>query len=145
MIEKELIEWFNEKLMNCYHIVKDSGDVIWVYDKNYIRKLKLAEIDGREVESPVYDKNKVLFYQDQKNKMFDCDSDKIWAFLEENYSPNYHDIQSFIKSRLETIQNLKQFTPYKTYRIILETLETIQNLKEFTPESVFPLDVPPKI
>ena len=110
MAEKELIDWFNEKLMNCYHIVKD-GDIIWVYDKNYIRRLKLAQIDGIEIGPPVYDKNKVLFYQDQKNKMFRCHYYKIWVFLEENYSPNYHDVQSFIKTRLDSIQNLKQFTP----------------------------------
>ena len=55
MTEKELIDWFNEKLMNCYHIVKDNGDIYWIYDKNYIRMLKLAEIDGVTVDPPVYD------------------------------------------------------------------------------------------
>ena len=72
--KEELIEWFDEKLMNCYHIVRENGDIIWVYDKNYIRKLKLAEIDGIKIDPPVYDKNKVLFYQDQKNKWFECES-----------------------------------------------------------------------
>ena len=111
MTKQELIEWFNDKLLNCYHIVEDNGDIIWVYDKNYIRKVKLANIDGREVEPPVYVKSKVIFYQDQKNKWFECDYYKIWQFLEDNYSLNYHDVQSFIKDRLDTIQNLKQFTP----------------------------------
>ena len=74
-----------------------------------------------------------MFYQDQKNKWFRCDYYKIWMFLENNYSPNHNDVQLFIKSRLETIQILKLFTPCVFGFQDPNMLETIQNLKLFTP------------
>jgi hypothetical protein len=45
MNKQELINWFNEKLMNCYHIKKDDT-ILWIYDKNFVRARKLASIDG---------------------------------------------------------------------------------------------------
>lgn len=116
MTEKELKIWFDDKLLNCYHITMNNGNIIWVYDKNYIRKVKLSQINGIKIETHVYDKDKVLFYQDQENKIFEC-SYKIWKFLEDNYSHKYIDNQLFIKERLKSFQNLKQFIPMRVINL----------------------------
>ena len=121
MSENILINWFEEKINNCYHIIKDDGDIIWVYDKNYIRKKKLAEIIGKKLSLPTTYKNEnILFYQDQVNKFFECDYEHIWLFLmknckncqSKNSSDSYDDVQNFIKKILNENNKLKEFTPF---------------------------------
>lgn len=75
--KEDLIDWFDEKLNNCYHLEEDNGNVVWFYDKNYIRMKKIADIEGKEIDIPKFDAKKVMFYQDNENKFFDCDYDKI--------------------------------------------------------------------
>ncbi len=85
MNKQELINWFNEKLMSCYHIKKDDT-ILWIYDKNFVRYCKLASIDGSEISLPKEIKGDVLFEQDLKNEHFWCHYNKIWSFLKTNYS-----------------------------------------------------------
>lgn len=117
MNKKKLLDWFNEKLNNCYHIEVNGGGILWIYDKNYARKLKLAQIDDKKIDL-TYDKNKVLFYQ--KNKYFICDYEKIWRFFYFNYSHNYIYVQTFIKEILEQ-HNLKQYIPLNNYDFFLSS------------------------
>ena len=122
MNKEELINWFDEKMMNCYHYINEDNNILWCYDPVYIRKKKLGLLLNKEVDVPPYDKNKVIFLQDQKNEYFWCDYDKIWSFLYVNYSYNYKDVHSFIKERLLVMSNLKQYIPYGA-----------SNLKQYTP------------
>ncbi len=140
MNKQELIKWFNEKLMNCYHIKKDDS-IFWIYDKNFVRARKLASIDGTYINIPKEIKGDVLFQQDLKNEYFWCNQDKIWLFFEANYSPNYIDVQSFIKTMLCDIDNLKQYTPDNTWVDCDISLCDIENLKQYTPKvsSISPL------
>ena len=61
MTEKELIDWFNEKLNNCF-LYKNYTYLYYIYDKNYMRKKKLAEIENKTIDIPnkIY-KHKILF------------------------------------------------------------------------------------
>ena len=112
MGKEELIKWFANILYNCYHYKLDNDDILWVYDPVYVRKKKLGILLNKEVELPPYDENKVVFYQDQKNKLLYCSYAEIWSFLYDNYSPNYGDVELFIKNSLEMILNLNEYTLY---------------------------------
>ena len=133
MNKEELIKWFDEKMMNCYHYINDDNNIFWCYDPVYIRKKKLDILLNKEVNIPPYDENKVIFHQDRKNKDFWCDYNNIWSFLYDNYSYNYKDVHSFIKDRLLVMSNLKQYTHIAGCCRWLFWLLEMSNLKQYTP------------
>ena len=51
MPNQELIEWFNNYFYNCYYVKHDDypESIFMFYDKNYIRKQKLAKIEGKNI------------------------------------------------------------------------------------------------
>ncbi len=106
MNDDKLIKWFDEKLYNCYHIEK-GNNIYWIYcGKNYNRAKKLANIDGRKIDIPKH--KKILFQQDLVNKVFYCDHNNIWKFLNK-HTDDYYEIISII-NRTRNIQKLKNYT-----------------------------------
>ncbi len=128
MSEKELINWFQKKLNNCYIIQKDD-EIYWIYDKNYIRAKKLALIDGRKVDIPENHKN-LFFKYDLKKQHLTCDYNKIWYFLKINYSFDRIDIKTFIIDRMYEFENLNQY--------IIHSINPSSIIQGFSHSASFP-------
>ena len=113
MTKEELSKWFWNKYNSCYPVVHEDypESIFMIYDEQFIRQKKLARVLNEEISYPIEIKGTWLFEQDYKNGWFWCDQDEIWSFFENNYSANYTDIQSFIKSLLEEHNKLSVFTP----------------------------------
>lgn len=56
MKNKEAIVWFNEHFDCCYHVKyeKYPNSIFMFYDKNYVRQLKIAKLDGISAEKKYY-------------------------------------------------------------------------------------------
>ena len=113
MNKEELSKWFWNKFNSCYPVVhKDyPKNIFMIYDEQFLRQKKLARVLNEDVIYPNKVTGKCLFCQDYKNNYFRCHYDEIWSFFKENYSRNYTDIQSLIKSLLEEHDKLQVLTP----------------------------------
>ena len=98
MSEEELKKWFCDKFNNCYPTKhsKYLDSVYWIYDEQYIRRLKLCKINNQEITAPDKIKGVCLFEQTKKFEYLWCDYDYIWSFFEKNYINDYDKIQLFI-------------------------------------------------
>ena len=122
---QELIDWFNNYFDNCYYVKHNDfpESLFMFYDVNYIRQLKLAQLEGKNIEKSDIT-GECLFEQDWKYKLFRCDYNLIWSYLRDNYSFNYDDFKSFVFERMEEhlkmkILTLTDWTPISSH-IILE-------------------------
>jgi len=137
----ELIEWFNNIFNNCYYVThNDYSGIFMYYDLRYVRKLKLCKIDGKEISQPKTIIGECLFEQDWKNKYLWCKYSVIWKYLEDNYSTNYKDIQSFIKDRLEEQDKIKILTPMYLPAPFGPRLEEHDKMKVLTPQYTHSLE-----
>lgn len=104
MTNQELIIWFNNYYNNCYIVIYDNypESFFMYYDKNYIRKLKLAKLEGKNIKN--IEKYTItgtcLFVKEFNNHWFHCNYNIIWNYLKNNYSNNYFNVRSFIDERL---------------------------------------------
>lgn len=102
MTKQELIKWFDNYFNNCYYVTHSDypKSIFMFYDLKYVRKMKLNKIKGQlSLNNNIV--GECLFEVDWKNNYLWCDYDKIWTYLNDNYSNNSGDIQKFIKDRLE--------------------------------------------
>ena len=121
MTEEELKIWFWDKFNSCYSIKhKDLPESIFmIYDPNFIRAKKLANILNKDFEYPIEVKGVCLFQLDYKYKWFNVDDKEIWDFFEKNYINNHLHIYNLINSWL------KENNKYKILRPITEMLYQI--------------------
>lgn len=107
MINKEAIDWFNEHFDCCYHVKceKYPNSIFMFYDKNYVRQLKIAKLDGISVEKNIIT-GECLFEQDWENDILWC-AEKIRNYLYDN-NINF----SFLNERMNN-RDLK-LSPYFT-------------------------------
>ena len=105
--------WFWDKFNSCYSVEhKDLPDSIFmIYDTNFIRAKKLANILNKDVEYQTEIKGVCLFRLNFKNEWFDIDYIEIWSVFTENYSSNDQEIRELIKGWLEEHDKLKALTP----------------------------------
>ena len=115
MTKDELKIWFWDKFNSCYPININVDIIYMIYDSNFIRAKKLANILDKEVEYPIEVKGICLFKQDFINEWFQIDYDEIWSFLEKNYSTYYQDIKMLINGWLEEYNNLNVLIPRYEY------------------------------
>ena len=106
-----------------------------IYDINFIRAKKLANIINKDVEYPTEVKGVCLFEQDLKNEWLCCDYEKIWTFFKNNYSGNSQEISDLIKGWLEEHNKLKILTPMYLYFHQFSMLEEHDKLKVLTPKN----------
>ena len=135
MRKEELKDWFWDKFNSCYCVKHDdlSDSIFMIYDINFIRAKKLANIINKDVEYPTEVKGVCLFEQDLKNEWLCCDYEKIWTFFKNNYSGNSQEISDLIKGWLEEHNKLKILTPNSWYSIGVIALEEHNKLKILTP------------
>ena len=136
MNKEELKKWFWNKFNGCYKVKhSDYQDrIFYFYDKQFIRQKKLSRIIGEEIVYPSEVKGICLFRQDLKNERLWCKYDKIWSFFETNFSPNYSEIQSFIKELLEEHDKLSVYIPQHANLIKPYYLEEHDKLSVYIPE-----------
>ena len=137
MINNEIIDWFNNYFDNCYYVKHEDypESIFMYYDVNYVRKLKLAQLDDKIIE-----KTEVtgicLFEQDWKNKWFGCNYDLIWCYLRDNYSFNHGEFDSFIKDRLKEQPKISVLIPNKLSNYIY-TLVDYSKMSILTRDNLF--------
>ena len=51
------------------------------------------------------------FEQDEETGLLWCQTDRVWSVFQANYSPNYAEIQTIIKSLMERHYKLRGLTP----------------------------------
>ena len=125
---QELINWFNDYFNNCYYAKhEDYPETIFMfYDINYVRQLKLAKLEGIDYVEKTEVTGICLFEQDWKHKWILCNYDLIWKYLQDNYSPKYKYVQSFINNMLKEHSKLSILTPLsKNYTFNALTLKFI--------------------
>jgi hypothetical protein len=137
MTEEQLKEWFWDKFNSCYYVKHDDypDSIFMVYDINFIRSKKLANILDKEVEYPTVVNGDCLFRQNYKTNMLWCDRDKIWSFLETNYINNYKLIKELIKGWLEEYAKSNVLKPDYSYLSSGLTLKEYNKLSVLTPNS----------
>ena len=133
--QEELINWFNNIFYNCYYVKHDDypNSIYMFYDLNYIRKIKLAKISGKECLPSKTISGECLFEQDWENKYLWCKYSVIWKYLEDNYSSYYNNIQQFVKDRLEEHTKMNVLTPKVHYHSLHLLLEEHTKMNVLTP------------
>ena len=134
---KEIINWFKNYFDNCYYVKHDDfpESVFMFYDKNYVRQLKLAKLEGRIIEKTDIT-GVCVFEQEWKNKWFCCNYTLIWDYLRNNYSFSYDDIHSFISDRLEDHTKMNVLTPFSKINSGCFPLEDHTKMNVLTPGNV---------
>lgn len=63
MSKKELKNWLLNKLNDCYRITSNNypDTIFWIYDKQYVRKIKICEIEKQESSKQIKIKGVCLF------------------------------------------------------------------------------------
>ena len=103
MSEQELKEWFWDKYNNCYMIMDGNTKNYYLfYDKNFLRKLKLAKLKGEKINYPHRSYKEASFFVDNFYGFFKVSAD-IWSVFETNYSQSYSDVKYLIWSWLNNI------------------------------------------
>ncbi len=127
MNKEELKNWFWNKVNNCYKVehVDYPNIIYYFYDEQFIRQKKLNRIVGEEIIYPTEVVGKCLFEHDIKNGYLCCDYDEIWTFLETNFSPNYTEIQSFIKKIIKKHDKLSIYSISSGNSVYFDDLELI--------------------
>ena len=114
--------------INLTRVKHQDYDIIYmIYDINFIRAKKLANILNKDVEYPTEVKGVCLFRQDFKNEFLWCDYSEIWSFFQSKYSSNYQEIDDLIKSWLGEHDKLKVLTPLRPYAQKLTGWENMIN------------------
>jgi hypothetical protein len=129
MTKEELKIWFWDKFNSCYptkHTIYPNS-VFMIYDINYIRKKKLANILGKEVGYPIVIKGNVLFHMDIISEWLDIDKD-LWEFLKHNYKDDYIEICDLIQSWLKEYEKLKDFSVYDQITILLDNYDNLKTI-----------------
>ena len=129
--------WFWDKYNSCYSI-KYNNKIYMMYDPNFIRAKKLANILNKEIGYPTEVKGVCLFQQDLKNSYLLCNYDEIWSFFKENYSSNSQEISQLIKGWLEEHNKTKVLTPFPVLSDFYK-LEEHNKIKVLTPICGFDL------
>jgi len=139
MNKEEISKWFWNKYNSCYPVVHEDypGNIFMFYNEQFSRQRKLARVLDEELSYPTEVKGKCLFRQDYKNGWFECNWFEIWSFLERNYSSNYTDIQTLIKSLLEEHDKLQALTPGSITTSPSSVLEEHDKLQALTPEKSY--------
>ena len=139
MSKEELSRWFWNKFNSCYSVVHDDNpnNIFMIYDKNFLRQMKLSRVLGTKLEYPEKVEGICLFRQDLKNQDFRCDYYEIWSFLEKNYSRDYSEVQSFIKNLLNEHDKLSVKTPYFEITSLYSKLSEHDKLSAFTPNQLY--------
>lgn len=102
MTEIELKQWFFDKLYNCYPVKNSEypDSIFWLYDDQFIRKMKLCRLSDKEITYPSNITGKCLFEQDIKYKYLHCDFDEIWRFFYNEGYNGYDTVKQLIKNWL---------------------------------------------
>ena len=116
MTEQELKIWFLDKINSCYCVKQNDFDDIYfmIYDINFIRAKKLANILNKNIEYPTEVKGVCLFRQDFDSESLLCDYNRVWMFFLSNFSRNDQEINDLIKGWLEEHDKLKILRPRLT-------------------------------
>ena len=87
MNKEELKIWFFDKFNACYWAKSDKADdrYFLIYDINFIRSKKLANILNKEVEYPPTPNGICLFEYNLNKKFIWCNEEPIWNFIQDNY------------------------------------------------------------
>ena len=112
MTEIELKYWFFNKLSNCYIIFYDNypDNILYYYDENFIRKVKMSKLIGIEVEQPKKFSGICLFDQSLYSKKLYCDYDNIWTVFKKEYIEySYLNIVNLIESWLKDDSILNEY------------------------------------
>ena len=139
MTKEELKIWFWDKFNNCYCVKHDDypQSVFMIYDLNYIRAKKLANILNKDFEYPTKIKGDCLFRQDLKNGNLWCNHDEIWSFFIKQYSSNYQEISGLIKCWLEEYYKSNILIPhsfqYRNNKLLIE----YDKLTVLTPQTSY--------
>ena len=112
MFDKEIIDWFNNYLDNCYYVKHDdfSKSLFMFYDVNYVRQLKLAKIEGIDSVEKTDVTGICLFELDLRYHNFYCNYELIWTFLRDKYFFDYSKFQTFVRYLLEKHPNYLKLT-----------------------------------
>lgn len=124
MTKQETINWFIQMCKFCYPIVTDKykNSIFWIYDKSYVRNIKLAKLSNQEIKYPTKIKGHCVFEQDTEFNKLWCDCEYIWMFIEDNYSIDYDTIIELIDRilRKETLKcnKHKETSKYNLFNTI---------------------------
>ena len=119
MTKEQLKIWFWDKFNNCYSVKHNNliNHIYMIYDPNFFRAKKLANILNKDFEYPTEIKGFCIFKHSLNNKLLICDYGEIWSFFEQNYSSNYQDIKDLIKDFLVKNKKLKGLSPVPDFNI----------------------------
>jgi hypothetical protein len=131
MNKEELSKWFWCKFNSCYPVLNNE-DIYMIYDKNFLRQMKLSRVLDTPLNYPEKVEGICLFQMDFKKQWFRCDYYEIWSFFCDNYSRDNTDIKLFIKSLLCEYDKLSTLTPLSN--IVLSYVREQLNLSTITPE-----------
>ena len=139
MTEEQLKIWFLDKFNACY-LIKHfdySHNIHMIYDIDYIRAKKLANILNKDIEYPIVIKGVCLFEQNFKSGILWCDYNKIWSVFIKNYSSNYQEISGLIKCWLEEYYKSNILIPhsfqYRNNKLLIE----YDKLTVLTPQTSY--------
>ena len=79
--------------------------------------------------------NDFFFEYNSKSGSLWCSRNRVWSFLEKEYSLNYNEIESLIKDMLEKHFNLRGVTPSVLGSVYCIRLEKHFNLRGVTPKN----------
>ena len=107
-----IIEWFNE-----------------LWSKLYVIETNVYHTNGKEF---IYfinngNKNQYVFYQDDENERFWCNTNRYWSILENKFRLNYYDTQMVTKILVENALNNSVTSPRIMESLLLIKVENALN------------------
>jgi len=108
-------------------ITSEEKEIIdFILDK--IKDLTLF-IDEYDYHNYMNSKGECLFQQDDRFDRLWVRYEDFWSVLEKKYSLDYGDIQSIIKSMIETIYKMRVGYPSHVLLIFLEQIEPVYKIR----------------
>jgi hypothetical protein len=108
--------WFCDKFNSCYPIIHiyAPNRIFWIYDEQYIRKLKLCRINKIKIKNPTEIKGVILFAQYIEDKTLVCNYDIIWKNFEDiEFNYNYDNLTIVINEFIKDDNKIKVY--YKNF------------------------------
>lgn len=140
MTNKELRNWFFDKLTNCYSVVYDKypDNIIYYYDENFIRKCKIAKINNIEIEQPLKPNGICLFDQDLVSECLWCNYDYIWSYFKKHIDDD-DKIKKIIMDWLKNDVNLNNYNVQQYSIRIKNRIKNSQSLKSYKIDILYNL------
>lgn len=127
-----LNDWFWNKLESCYPVTHTGNQnfIYFMYNEQYIRKLKLAKLNKQEIKKPNKVKGTCIFVIDTKNKLMYCELENVFQSVYQDYKLEYETKKS-INDILHNNEKMYSFKAFYKPENVVTYIDYTTNFSNF--------------